>query len=124
MPVAFGRKPGVLINADRKREASSRGEMCDQRRGEWGLLPEAQALREIAAIVCQSNGEAQQIKLSVAFCGHFIENCLFAIDFCFDRALRFFSGSRVAEFKHSTEASRDRTPMLAVVTADTANGAD
>src|SRR5580693_6229607 len=122
MPVAFRREAGVLINANCKREASSRGEMCDQGCGEWSLFPEAQALREVAAIVRQSHGEAQQVELSVAFGGHFIENCLFAIDFCFDGGLRLFSGSPFAEFKHSAEASRDRTPMLAVVTADTANG--
>src|SRR6202023_2850632 len=98
--------------------------MLHKPRGEWGLRPKAHALFKIASIVSQSHAETQQVELSVAFGGHFIENCLLTIDFCFDGGLRFFSRSRVAEFKHSSEASRDRTPMLSIVTANTANGAD
>src|ERR1700741_2674581 len=124
MPVSFGCETGVLIDANRKSETAPCGEVCHERCGEWGLLPEAHALREIAAIVRQSHGEAEQVELSVAFGSHFIENCLFAIDFCFDGGLRFFSRHRVADFKHSAEAGRDRAPMLAVVTADPANGSD
>src|ERR1700676_1871963 len=124
MPVAFGGKPDVLIDANRTLKAASRGEMRHQRCGERSVLPETHALREIASIVRQSHGETQQVELSVTFNGPLIENCLFAIDFSFDGGLRFFRGSRVTEFKHAPEATRDRTPMLAVVTADTANGAD
>ena len=81
MPVAFARKAGVLIDANRNGEAAPRCEMLHHRRGEWGLLPKAHALREIASIMRQSHGEAQQVELSVGFGGHLIENCLFAIDF-------------------------------------------
>src|SRR5580704_19232385 len=98
--------------------------MLRQPRGEWGLRPKAHALFKIASIVSQSHGEAQQVELGVAFAGHFIENCLLTIDFRFDGGLRFFRRSPFAEFKHSSEASRDRTPMLSIVTAYTANGAD
>src|SRR5579862_4314686 len=98
--------------------------MFDQRSGLWSLLPEAHALREIAAIVRQSHGEPQQVELRVAFGGHLIENRLFTIDLRLDGGLRFFSGSYVADFQHSSQTGRDRTPMLTVVTADAANGAN
>src|SRR6185295_19919339 len=45
-------------------------------------------------------------------------------DFCSDGGVRLFRGSRVAEFLQASEATRDRAPMFAVMTADTANGAD
>src|ERR1700730_5680486 len=102
MPVAFGREPSVLIDANCKREAAPGCEMCYQRCGEWSLLPEAHALREIATIVRQSHGEAQQVELSITFGSDFIEDRLFTIDFSFDSGLCFFRGSRVAEFKHSS----------------------
>ena len=120
----FRREPGVLIDANGNREAASRGEMFHQRRGDWRLLPEAHALREIASIVGERHGKAQQVEFGVPFRGHFVEHRLLAIDLCLDGGLRFVRGNGVADFQQAAETARDCAPLLAVVPADAANRAD
>src|SRR5580704_82155 len=124
MTVAFAGKPGLLIDSNRELEASACKEMLHQRRGERRVLPETHALLEIASIVRQGHGEAQQVELSVALGGHGIESRLFAIDFRLDGGLRLFGGGAVTQFQQASETTSDRAPVLAIVPADAANGAD
>ena len=95
--------------------------MIHQRQRCRRLLPEAHALREVAAIVGQRHRQTQQVELAVAFGGYLIENGLFPNDFRFDGGLCFLRRRRVAEFQHAAQSARDSAPVFPVVAADAAN---
>src|SRR5690349_6792828 len=122
--MALGGQTRMLIDKDSARETAARGQMLAYGGRGTVRFPETHALREIAAIMRESHREPEQIELGVTFRGNRIKHRLLPIDLSLDGRQGFLRRCSVAKLEEATQATGDRTPLLAVVPADAADGAD